>query len=130
MSRAVAATLSPRSRAAMAHSRPKPRDVPVMNQTLAAMRLPPVRMTTFMRSSDERHQVRCGLLAPARVGGASARVLLEPVNAVIAEDAAKPIAGVMSVQLLRSDLVDVELAEVATLDEALHRLRLIGEQVR
>src|SRR3984957_1042233 len=32
VSRAVAATLSPRSRAAIAHSRPKPRDVPVMNQ--------------------------------------------------------------------------------------------------
>src|SRR3954452_3046238 len=32
MSRAVAATRSPRSRAAIAHSRPKPRDVPVMNQ--------------------------------------------------------------------------------------------------
>ena len=31
--RAVAATLSPRSRAAIAHSRPKPREVPVMNQT-------------------------------------------------------------------------------------------------
>jgi hypothetical protein len=37
--RAVAATLSPRSRAAIAHSRPKPRDVPVMNQTCADMRL-------------------------------------------------------------------------------------------
>src|SRR5829696_4170555 len=31
MSRAVAATLSPRSSAAIAHSRPNPRDVPVMN---------------------------------------------------------------------------------------------------
>jgi hypothetical protein len=30
-SRAVAATLSPRSRAAIAYSRPKPRDVPVIN---------------------------------------------------------------------------------------------------
>jgi hypothetical protein len=29
--------LSPRSRAAMAHSRPKPRDVPVMNQVFSAM---------------------------------------------------------------------------------------------
>lgn len=42
---AVAATLSPRSRAAMAHSRPKPRDVPVMNQTLATMRFPSVTMS-------------------------------------------------------------------------------------
>src|SRR5436853_5400137 len=86
-------------------------------------------MTTFMTSYDERHQVRCGLLAPARVGGASARVFLEPVSAVIAENAAKPVAGVMAVQLLRSDLVDVELAEVAPFDEALHRLGVIGEQV-
>src|SRR5450432_1449374 len=31
--RAVATTLSPRPRAAAAHSRPKPREVPVMNQT-------------------------------------------------------------------------------------------------
>ena len=36
-SRAVAATLSPRSSAAIAHSRPKPRDVPVMNQTFPLM---------------------------------------------------------------------------------------------
>jgi len=35
---AVATTKSPRSRAASAHSRPKPRDVPVINQTLALMR--------------------------------------------------------------------------------------------
>src|ERR1700712_4611699 len=34
VSRAVAATWSPRSRAAMAHSRPKPRELPVMNQVL------------------------------------------------------------------------------------------------
>ena len=37
VSRAVAATLSPRARAALAHSRPKPRDVPVMNQTFSLM---------------------------------------------------------------------------------------------
>src|SRR5262245_35144869 len=37
VSRAVAATLSPRSSAAIAHSLPKPRDVPVMNQTLLLM---------------------------------------------------------------------------------------------
>src|SRR6185503_15018338 len=37
VSRAVAATESPRSRAAMAHSRPKPRDAPVMNQILLLM---------------------------------------------------------------------------------------------
>jgi len=37
-SRAVAATLSPRSSAAFAHSRPKPREVPVMNQVRAGMR--------------------------------------------------------------------------------------------
>ena len=37
VSRAVAATLSPRSSAAIAHSRPKPRDVPVMNQTFSLM---------------------------------------------------------------------------------------------
>ena len=36
-SRAVAATLSPRSRAASAHSRPKPFDAPVMNQVLVKM---------------------------------------------------------------------------------------------
>src|ERR1700759_3405137 len=35
MLRAVAATLSPRSNAAIAHSRPKPRDVPVINQTFS-----------------------------------------------------------------------------------------------
>ena len=35
VSRAVAATLSPRSSAAIAHSLPKPRDVPVMNQTFS-----------------------------------------------------------------------------------------------
>src|SRR5882757_4359947 len=40
VSRAVAATLSPRSRAAIVHSRPKPRDAPVMNQTLSAMPSP------------------------------------------------------------------------------------------
>src|SRR6478609_3335435 len=40
VSRAVAATLSPRSRAAIAHSLPKPRDVPVMNHTFSAMPLP------------------------------------------------------------------------------------------
>src|ERR1700761_1244429 len=40
-SRAVAATLSPRSRAASAQTRPKPFDVPVMNQTLgSAIRAP------------------------------------------------------------------------------------------
>jgi hypothetical protein len=33
--RAVAATLSPRSSAAIAHSRPNPRDVPVINQTFS-----------------------------------------------------------------------------------------------
>ena len=37
MSRAVAATLSPRSRAAIAHSRPKPREQPVMNQIFCVM---------------------------------------------------------------------------------------------
>src|SRR6478752_757977 len=37
VSRAVAATLSPRSSAAIAHSLPNPRDVPVMNQTLLPM---------------------------------------------------------------------------------------------
>ena len=37
MLRAVAATLSPRSSAAAAHSRPKPRDVPVMNQIFSVM---------------------------------------------------------------------------------------------
>src|SRR6476660_7048000 len=37
VSRAVAATLSPRSSAAIAHSLPNPRDVPVMNQTLLLM---------------------------------------------------------------------------------------------
>src|SRR3954447_8601439 len=40
VSRAVAATLSPRSRAAIAHSLPNPRDVPVMNHTFSAMPLP------------------------------------------------------------------------------------------
>ncbi len=46
MLRAVAATRSPRSRAASVHSRPNPRDVPVMNQVLlltCAPRLCPVR---------------------------------------------------------------------------------------
>lgn len=38
---AVAATLSPRSRAAMVHSRPKPREVPVMNQVLVALSFDP-----------------------------------------------------------------------------------------
>jgi len=37
VSRAVAATASPRSKAAIAHSRPKPRDEPVMNQFFDAM---------------------------------------------------------------------------------------------
>ena len=37
MSRAVAATRSPRSSAAIVHSRPNPRDVPVMNHVLFAM---------------------------------------------------------------------------------------------
>jgi len=35
VSRAVAATLSPRSSAAIAHSLPNPRDVPVMNHTFS-----------------------------------------------------------------------------------------------
>jgi hypothetical protein len=37
MSRAVAATRSPRSSAASVHSRPKPRDVPVMNHVFCVM---------------------------------------------------------------------------------------------
>ena len=37
MSRAVAATVSPRSSAAIAHSRPKPREQPVMNQIFCVM---------------------------------------------------------------------------------------------
>src|SRR6478609_12128253 len=37
VSRAVAATLSPRSSAAIAHSLPNPREVPVMNKTLLLM---------------------------------------------------------------------------------------------
>jgi hypothetical protein len=37
VSRAVATTESPRSSAASAMARPKPRDVPVMNHTLFAM---------------------------------------------------------------------------------------------
>ena len=40
MSLAVAATSSPRSSAAIAHSRPKPRDVPVMNQVFTAIKYP------------------------------------------------------------------------------------------
>src|ERR1700691_4799482 len=49
--RAVAATLSPRSRAAIAHSRPKPRDVPVMNQVFmgAPSRDVPLRVVTSTR---------------------------------------------------------------------------------
>ena len=39
VSRAVAATQSPRSSAAIVHSRPKPRDAPVMNQTFSVMLL-------------------------------------------------------------------------------------------
>src|SRR6185312_12164342 len=42
VSRAVAATLSPRSRAAMDHSRPNPRDVPVMNQIFSVIVEPSV----------------------------------------------------------------------------------------
>lgn len=38
--RAVTATLSPRSSAAMAHRRPKPRDVPVLNHTFEAWEIP------------------------------------------------------------------------------------------
>jgi len=37
VSRAVAATRSPRSSATIVHSRPNPRDVPVMNHVLLAM---------------------------------------------------------------------------------------------
>ena len=37
VSRAVAATRSPRSSAATVHSRPKPRDAPVMNHVLLAI---------------------------------------------------------------------------------------------
>ena len=40
VSRAVAATESPRSSAAIAHSRPKPREVPVMNQVLEVISAP------------------------------------------------------------------------------------------
>ena len=37
VSRAVAATLPPRSTATIAHSRPKPRDVPLMNHAFSLM---------------------------------------------------------------------------------------------
>src|ERR1700684_458057 len=49
--RAVAATLSPRSRAAIAHSRPKARDAPVMNQEFmgAPSRDVPLRVVTSTR---------------------------------------------------------------------------------
>src|SRR5207245_10845196 len=43
MLRAVAATLSPRSRAAIVHSRPKPREVPVMNHVFGVMKNPTLR---------------------------------------------------------------------------------------
>ncbi len=53
MSRAVAATWSPRSRAAIAHSRPKPRDVPVMNQVF--MDAPSVAVPVPATSAGGRH---------------------------------------------------------------------------
>src|SRR5437879_12251564 len=43
MLRAVAATLSPRSRAAIVHSRPKPREEPVMNHVFGDMKNPTQR---------------------------------------------------------------------------------------
>jgi hypothetical protein len=43
-SRAVAATLSPRASAASAQIRPKPFDVPVMNQTLGSAICPPAEI--------------------------------------------------------------------------------------
>ena len=53
MSRAVAATVSPRSSAAIAHSRPKPRDVPVMNQVFTAMKSPSGRQG-FSQAASRR----------------------------------------------------------------------------
>ena len=50
MSRAVAATLSPRSRAAIAHSRPKPRDAPVMNQVRVLMSAPAAGRPHYSRN--------------------------------------------------------------------------------
>src|SRR3954453_22983803 len=58
-SRAVAATRSPRSSAAIAHSRPKPRDVPVMNQFLDVV-------SVMLR----RYDLEC---APVQIEGSSGR---------------------------------------------------------
>src|SRR3954453_10243870 len=52
VSRAVAATVSPRSSAAMAHSRPKPRDAPVMNQVLDMLRAARDPRGLFPEASD------------------------------------------------------------------------------
>src|ERR1700723_2595596 len=46
--RAVAATWSPRSRAAIAHSRPKPRDVPVINHVFMSRALPSTAIASFL----------------------------------------------------------------------------------
>src|SRR3954453_2875880 len=59
-SRAVAATRSPRSSAAIAHSRPKPRDVPVMNQFLEVV-------SVILR----RYDLEC---TPAQIEGRSGSV--------------------------------------------------------
>src|SRR5258707_371092 len=83
----------------------------------------------LIRSGGNGHQVGRGLLTPADVGGAPARVLLQAMGAVVAEHAAVPVPGVVAVQLLRPDLVDVELAELTAFDEALNRLRVVAEQI-
>jgi hypothetical protein len=62
MRRAVAATWSPRSRAAIATSRPKPRDVPVMNQVFTAINILPF----FTKAGDSPRGLfrACRLLSP------------------------------------------------------------------
>src|SRR5690242_21871363 len=59
VSRAVAATVSPRSSAVMAHSRPKPRDAPVMNHVLDMLGPARERRGLFPRSDDGDGGRRC-----------------------------------------------------------------------
>src|ERR1700743_4032719 len=77
VSRAVAATLSPRSSAAIAHSRPKPREVPVMNQVFWAMRsLPGVDDVRSLATNPEEPPVFRGrAVSPVTAGPLPGRLV-------------------------------------------------------
>src|SRR6202034_3527912 len=60
-SRAVAATLSPRASAASAHTRPKPRDVPVMNQTFCVTSKVPLDCSLGALGQCRKHGLQTGV---------------------------------------------------------------------